>query len=80
VSFGYVLTGVANYKEFDLAGKEASVTYVINTYMHNHQWLSISITVAILAGFTSVILMTLLGQSRLFFSMSKDGYGKSKKS
>lgn len=73
VSFGYVLTGVANYKEFDLAGKEASVTYVINTYMHNHQWLSISITVAILAGFTSVILMTLLGQSRLFFSMSKDG-------
>lgn len=71
--FGHVLTGVANYKEFDMAGKEASVTYVINTYMHKHQWLSISITVAILAGFTSVILMTLLGQSRLFFSMSRDG-------
>ena len=30
-------------------------------------------TVAILAGFSSVILVMLLGQSRVFFSMSRDG-------
>jgi APA family basic amino acid/polyamine antiporter len=73
ILFGHVLTGVANYKEFEAAGKEASVAYAIETYMHNYHWLSILITVAILAGFSSVILVMLLGQSRVFFSMSKDG-------
>lgn len=73
VLFGHVLTGVANYKEFETAGKEASVAYVIETYMGDYHWLSILVTVAILAGFTSVILVMLLGQSRVFFSMAKDG-------
>jgi len=73
VLFGHVLTGVANYKEFATTGKEASVAYVIETYMHGYQWLSPFITVAILAGFTSVILATLLGISRVFYTMSHDG-------
>ncbi|MCY1545789.1 putative amino acid permease YhdG [compost metagenome] len=38
-----------------------------------YSWLSKSVTVAILAGFSSVILVMLLGQSRVFYSMSKDG-------
>jgi APA family basic amino acid/polyamine antiporter len=41
--------------------------------MHDYQWLSTMITVAILAGFSSVILVLLMGQSRVFYSMSKDG-------
>ena len=73
VLFGHVLTGVANYNEFNTIGKEASVAYAIETYMHNYHWLSVLVTVAILAGFSSVILVMLLGQSRVFFSMSKDG-------
>lgn len=73
VLFGHVLTGVANYKEFANVGKEASVAYAIANYMHGYQWLSIAVTVAILAGFTSGILVMLMGQSRLFYSMSKDG-------
>jgi APA family basic amino acid/polyamine antiporter len=73
VLFGHVLTGVANYDEFNTIGKEASVAYAIETYMKNYHWLSVLITVAILAGFSSVILVMLLGQSRVFFSMSKDG-------
>ena len=73
VLFGHVLTGVANYKEFATTGKEASVPYVIGTYMHGYEWLSPFITVAILAGFTSVILATLLGISRVFYTMSHDG-------
>jgi APA family basic amino acid/polyamine antiporter len=36
-------------------------------------WLATLITVAILAGFSSVILVMLMGQSRVFYSMSKDG-------
>lgn len=73
VLFGHVLTGVANWEEFKTAGREASVTYAIQTYMKGFEWLGTSVTVAILAGFSSVILVMLMGQSRVFYSMSKDG-------
>src|SRR5947209_14590266 len=36
-------------------------------------WLSTAIIVGIIAGYTSVILVMLLGQSRVFYSMSRDG-------
>ena len=73
ILFGHVLTGVANYTEFKTAGKEASVAYAIQTYMKGYEWLGTSVTVAILAGFSSVILVMLMGQSRIFYTMSKDG-------
>ena len=73
VLFSFVLTGVAPYTDFQRAGKEASVAYAIETYMTNYHWLSKWITVGILAGFSSVILVMLLGQSRVFFSMANDG-------
>lgn len=73
ILFSHVLTGVANYKDFLVAGKEASVAYAIQTYMSGYEWLAKLITLAILAGFSSVILVMLLGQSRVFYSMSKDG-------
>lgn len=73
VLFAHVLTGIANWQEFKTAGKEASVAYAINTYMHGYGWLGKAITIAILAGFSSVILVMLLGQSRVFYTMSKDG-------
>jgi APA family basic amino acid/polyamine antiporter len=73
ILFGHVLTGVAHYSEFKTAGKEASVAYAIQTYMKGFEWLGTSVTVAILAGFSSVILVMLMGQSRIFFTMSNDG-------
>lgn len=73
VLFSHVLTGIANWTEFKGEGREASVVYAINKYMIGYEWLGTLITVAILAGFTSVILVMLMGQSRVFFSMSKDG-------
>jgi len=73
VLFGHVLTGVANWSEFKIAGKEASVVYAIQKYMVGYGWLATMVTVAILAGFSSVILVMLLGQSRVFYSMAKDG-------
>jgi basic amino acid/polyamine antiporter, APA family len=73
VLFSHVLTGVANWKDFQVAGKEASVAFAIQTYMPGYGWLAKLITLAILAGFSSVILVMLLGQSRVFYSMAKDG-------
>src|SRR6266404_2536277 len=73
VLFGYVLTGVAPYPEFLLAGKEASVAYAIQNHMAGFGWLATLVTVAILAGFSSVILVMLLGGSRVFYTMANDG-------
>jgi APA family basic amino acid/polyamine antiporter len=41
--------------------------------MTGYGWLAKFVTVAILAGFSSVILVMLLGQSRVFYAMSQDG-------
>ena len=41
--------------------------------MPGYGWLAKLVTVAILVGFSSVILVMLMGQSRVFFSMSRDG-------
>jgi APA family basic amino acid/polyamine antiporter len=73
ILFGYVLTGVCNWQEFKIAGKEASVAYAIQHYMPGYHWLALAVTLAILMGFSSVILVMLLGQSRVFYSMAKDG-------
>jgi APA family basic amino acid/polyamine antiporter len=73
VLFSYVLSGLATVEDFRTAGKEASVTFAITKYMTGYGWLAKFVTVAILAGFSSVILVMLLGQSRVFFSMSHDG-------
>src|SRR5437764_12437945 len=71
ILFSYVLSGVANVDDFRSAGREASVAFAISKYMHGYEWLSKSVTVAILAGFSFVILVMLLCQSRVFFSMSR---------
>jgi basic amino acid/polyamine antiporter, APA family len=73
VLFSYVLSGVATVEDFRSTGREASVAFAITKYMAGYEWLSKSVTVAILAGFSSVILVMLLGQSRVFYSMSHDG-------
>jgi len=38
-----------------------------------YPWLRLVVKLGIIAGFTSVILVMLLGQSRVFYSMSRDG-------
>lgn len=67
VGFSYVLSGIVNYKTMtDTAIYEA---------LHNigYDWLGTGVVIGILAGYTSVILVMLLGQSRVFYSMSRDG-------
>jgi APA family basic amino acid/polyamine antiporter len=74
ILFAHVLTGLEPIEFFRTQGKEASVANAIQSAMGaNYEWLAQFVTVAILFGFTSVILVMLLGQSRVFYSMSKDG-------
>ena len=73
ILFAHVLTGIATVEDFRTGGKEASVAFAIGKYMVGYQWLAQFVTVAILAGFSSVILVMLLGQSRVFYAMGKDG-------
>ncbi len=73
ILFAHVLTGLAPVAFFRTTGKEASVAKAIDAFMPGYAWLSNSVTVAILGGFSSVILVMLMGQSRVFYSMAKDG-------
>ena len=41
--------------------------------MPGYHWLAKAVTIAILAGFSSVILVMLMGQSRVFYTMATDG-------
>src|SRR5688572_12327353 len=82
ILFAHVMTGVTSYTSF--AGKDgiAPVAVAIEhmgtadasgVIQQDYRWLNRAILVAILAGYASVILVMLMGQSRVFFSMSKDG-------
>src|ERR1700754_4989397 len=46
VLFSWVLTGVAPFTDFVKLGREASVAYAIETYMHGYHWLSTMDTIA----------------------------------
>jgi APA family basic amino acid/polyamine antiporter len=63
------MTGLANYTEFKNSAAPVAVAIAHTPY----KWLAVAVIMAILIGYTSVILVDLLGQSRVFFSMSKDG-------
>jgi APA family basic amino acid/polyamine antiporter len=72
ILFAHVMTGLANYKEFQ--GQDGIAPVAVAIEHTPYAWLKIAIILAILAGYSSVILVMLLGQSRVFFSMSKDGF------
>jgi APA family basic amino acid/polyamine antiporter len=67
VAFSHVLTGIVSYKELNVA---APVAVAIDRT--SYSWMRPAIKFAIIMGYTSVILVMLLGQSRVFFSMSRD--------
>ena len=82
IAFGYVMTGVANYKEFGGLEGIAPVAVAIQhigspdaagVIQPAYPWLNNAIMLAILIGYCSVIMVTLMAQSRVFFSMSRDG-------
>ena len=68
ILYSYVLTGVVNYKDLNVAAPLSIALLRIPI-----PWLSTAMNLAVLAGLTSVMLVMLLGQSRVFYSMSRDG-------
>ena len=68
VGFAWVLTGVVNYKELTV---DSPVSLAVDRMQIG--WLGLLMKIGVLCGLTSVMLVMLLGQSRVFFSMSRDG-------
>jgi APA family basic amino acid/polyamine antiporter len=64
----FVLTGVVNYKQLDVPDPIAVGVDAIGL-----TWLSPFVKLGAIAGLSSVILVMLLGQPRVFFSMANDG-------
>ena len=82
ILFAHVMTGVTSYTSFQGQNGIAPVAVAIDhmgtadasgIVKPDYPWLNRAIIVAILGGYASVILVMLMGQSRVFFSMSKDG-------
>ncbi len=82
ILFAHVMTGVTSYTSFKGQDGIAPVAVAIEHMgqpdaagvIHpDYPWLNRAIIVAILAGYSSVILVMLMGQSRVFYSMSRDG-------
>lgn len=63
-----VLTGVVPYKELN-----GPAPFAVALDAMNLQFFAPLLKIGALAGLTSVILVLLLGQTRIFFSMGKDG-------
>jgi basic amino acid/polyamine antiporter, APA family len=69
VLFSHVMTGLVPYHEFANDAKPAATAFAKTGY----DFLQNGLIIAILAGYTSVMLVMLMGQSRVFYSMSVDG-------
>src|SRR5258708_2306691 len=67
--FSFVMTGLAHYTEF----KNSAPPVAIPIHNTPYYWMRHILIMALIIGYTSVILVDLLGQSRVFFSMSRDG-------
>ena len=63
-----VMTGVVSYRQLDVSDPVAIAIDAINM-----SWLSGIIKLGAIAGLTSVILVMLLSQPRIFFAMARDG-------
>lgn len=66
--FSLVLTGVVNYSKLNVANPVALAIDATGI-----GWLSVCVKLGAIAGLTSVILVLLMGQPRIFFSMACDG-------
>ena len=80
--FAFVMTGVVDYHAYIGADSIAPAATAVahmgpvgadGVVVPAFPWLNRGIIFAILLGYASVVLVMLMGQSRVFFSMSKDG-------
>jgi basic amino acid/polyamine antiporter, APA family len=71
-----VLTGMMNYKDFNPKGAypdaiKAPVAYAFD--IAGQKWAGYIITIAATIGLISVLMVMIMGQSRIFLGMAKDG-------
>lgn len=80
--FAFVMTGVVDYHAYigneSIAPAATAIAHMGSagpdgTIIPAYPWLNRGIILAILLGYTSVVLVMLLGQSRVFYTMSRDG-------
>jgi APA family basic amino acid/polyamine antiporter len=65
----WVLTGIAPYQTLNVAHPVSQAVEALAST----QWLAPYVNVGAIVGLASVVLVLLLGQSRIFYAMSKDG-------
>jgi len=68
VALGWMLTGVVNYTTLNTAAPVA-----LGIQATGVRWGSIVVMLGTFAGLTTTMLVMLLGQSRVFYSMARDG-------
>lgn len=82
ILFAHVMTGVVHYTAFEghegiapvaVAIEKMGIPDATGQVQPLYPWLNKAIILAILFGYCSVIMVTLMGQSRIFLSMSHDG-------
>lgn len=70
IAVSLTLTGIVNYKDLNVA---APIALAIDKFGSNLIWLSPIIKIGAIAGLSSVVLVLLMGQSRIFYIMAHDG-------
>jgi APA family basic amino acid/polyamine antiporter len=68
MAVAFVLTGIVPYQGLDVPDPIA-----VGVDRIGFRWLSVAVKLGALLGLSSVILVSLLGQPRIFYSMAKDG-------
>lgn len=67
---GLVMTGIVKYDQLNVA---APIAVAVDAAGTGLAWLRTPIKLGAIAGLSSVILVMLMGQPRIFYSMSRDG-------
>ena len=68
IAVSAILTGVTPYTDLD---RPAPIAYALSTL--GYTWGSALVSAGAVAGLTSVLVVMLMGQPRIFFAMSRDG-------
>lgn len=70
IAMGLVMNGMVNYRELDVADP---VAVAVNAGGPSLYWLRFPVKIGAIAGLSSVILVMLMGQPRIFYTMANDG-------
>jgi len=69
MAMSYVLTGIANYTTLNVAHPVSQAVEALA----QTRWLTQFVNIGAVVGLSSVVLVLLLGQSRIFYAMARDG-------